>query len=117
MLSVVALEQVPHGEPVDQNPSDAAKQLVDENTVTRAELDEVDGDIAYGHAAQRLARLGERVDLLIVGSRSYGRVERLFKGSTSNDLARNSPCALLVLPRSAINASSRSPRVAKGRLA
>jgi hypothetical protein len=42
---------------------------------------------------------GWPVDLLIVGSRSYGPIGRLFHGSTSNYLQSHARSPLIVLPR------------------
>jgi nucleotide-binding universal stress UspA family protein len=41
------------------------------------------------------------VDLLVVGSRGYGTVERVLLGSTSTALIREAPCPVLVVPRPA----------------
>ena len=55
----------------------------------------------YGPPLEVLASYSASVDLLVVGSRSYGAIGRLVHGSTSDELARTARCALLVLPRSA----------------
>jgi len=55
-----------------------------------------------------VAAFGDEVDLLVVGSRSYGPVKRLMLGSTSNHLQRHARCSLLVLPRSAASESDRA---------
>lgn len=53
-----------------------------------------------GVPAATLARACEDdVDLLVVGSRGYGPVMRVFLGSVSRELARIAPCPLLVIPR------------------
>ena len=77
-------------------------------------LDDVEAEVSYGWAGEELARLGRDVDLLIVGSRSYGPLGRLLHGSTSAYLARHCHCPLLVLPRSAIK-HSEAGRAAKDR--
>jgi nucleotide-binding universal stress UspA family protein len=59
----------------------------------------VEGRSVYGLAGEELAAFGNDVDLLIVGSRSYGPWKRLVLGSTSNYLQRHARCSLLVLPR------------------
>jgi len=63
------------------------------------ELPDVDGHAVYGLAGEELAAFGDRVDLLVVGSRGYGPVKRLVLGSTSDYLERHAGCSLLVLPR------------------
>jgi nucleotide-binding universal stress UspA family protein len=59
----------------------------------------VDGRVAVGVPEEELAAFGGELDLLIVGSRSYGPVRRLMFGSTSQHLARSGRCPLLVVPR------------------
>jgi nucleotide-binding universal stress UspA family protein len=62
-------------------------------------LEGVEPHAAYGEAAEELARFSTCVDLLVVGSRDYGRFGRLVHGSTSQRLARSARCPLLVLGR------------------
>jgi nucleotide-binding universal stress UspA family protein len=59
----------------------------------------VEPHAAYGVPAEELALYGASVDLLVVGSRGYGPIGRLFHGSTSRQLARTARCPLLVLTR------------------
>jgi nucleotide-binding universal stress UspA family protein len=95
------LQSIPYGEPIpDQWPTIAAQLVVDE--LHRIDdLEGVEGDATYGEPAEELAAFSAGLDLLVVGSRSYGPVGRLFNGSTSNYLERHARCPLLVLPRSA----------------
>jgi nucleotide-binding universal stress UspA family protein len=73
-----ALEAIPASVNAD------GKLLGDEITeVVPAMLSEVDGGI----------------DLLCIGSRSYGPVRRVLLGSVSSRLAKETPCPLLVVPR------------------
>ena len=72
-------------------------------------LQDVDGRAVYGLPGEELAAFGEQVDLLVVGSRSYGPVKRLVLGSTSNFLQRHARCSLLVLPRTAASAAQVKP--------
>lgn len=62
-------------------------------------LDGVEGRAAYGLPVEELTAFGEEVDLLLVGSRSYGPARHLMLGSTSRHLTRTARCPLLVLPR------------------
>ena len=62
-------------------------------------LDGVDSSVAVGVPSEALAAFGAEVDLLVVGSRSYGPVRRMMLGSTSVHLAYGTLCPLLVLPR------------------
>lgn len=65
------------------------------------ELPGVTGRVLFGLPGEELAAFGEGVDVLVVGSRSYGPLRRLVLGSTSEYLERRARCSLLVLPRSA----------------
>jgi nucleotide-binding universal stress UspA family protein len=63
-------------------------------------LQGVQGKAVYGLVpGEELAAFGNELDLLIVGSRSYGPLKRLMLGSTSDYLERHAHCSLLVLPR------------------
>ena len=64
-------------------------------------LEGVEGRAVYGLTGEELAAFGDQLDLLVVGSRSYGPFKRLVLGSTSDYLERHARCSLLVLPRSA----------------
>jgi nucleotide-binding universal stress UspA family protein len=64
-----------------------------------AELSGVTAKAVYGPPDAELEAFSNEVDVLIVGSRSYGPVKRLMLGSASNYLARHAGCSLLVLPR------------------
>jgi nucleotide-binding universal stress UspA family protein len=66
-----------------------------------AELDGVEPHASYGQAAEELAAYSASLDLLVVGSRSYGPAGRLVHGSTSHHLARTARCPLLVMTRAA----------------
>jgi nucleotide-binding universal stress UspA family protein len=61
----------------------------------------VEGHVVYGLAGEELAAFGDQLDLLVVGSRSYGPLQRVVLGSTSNYLQRHARCSLLVLSRGA----------------
>ncbi len=64
-------------------------------------LEGVDGRAVLGLTGEELAAFGDEVDLLVVGSRGYGPVQRMMFGSTSAHLAAHARCPLLVLARSA----------------
>jgi nucleotide-binding universal stress UspA family protein len=100
-LAVISLQNIPYGEPIHDNWPEAAKQLVDAERGRLNGFGDIVGDATYGEPSDELATFSEKLDLLIVGSRSYGPVGRLMNGSTSNYLAQRARCALLVLPRSA----------------
>ncbi|MGI8557904.1 MAG: universal stress protein [Solirubrobacteraceae bacterium] len=75
--------------------------LLDEARSRLDELDGVEGRVVYGMPVEALAAFGDEVDLLLVGSRSYGPLRHLMLGSTSRHLTRTARCPLLVLPRAA----------------
>jgi len=102
-LSVVSLQNIPDGDasaPADW--TGVTERLIRDERHRLQALDGVDGDAVYGDPGDELARFGEGLDLLIVGSRGYGPVGRLFNGSTSTYLARHLPCPLVILPRGAL---------------
>jgi nucleotide-binding universal stress UspA family protein len=77
----------------------AAAVLKDRAKRQLASLGGVDGRVAVGVPEEELAAFSAELDLLVVGSRSYGPVRRLIFGSTSQHLARWGRCPLLALPR------------------
>jgi len=64
-----------------------------------AALPGVEPHAEYGSPQEVLAQFSVSVDLLVVGSRGYGRFGRLIHGSTSQSLARSAACPLLAMPR------------------
>ena len=58
-------------------------------------------DIVRGRPADALLNLSEKVDLLVIGSRRWGPVARLLRGSTGEALAHEAACPLLTVPRPA----------------
>ena len=107
-LLAVSFETVPYDKPIPTHWPDIVVRLLDDGRERLDALADVEGEVAYGWAGEELARFGRDVDLLIVGSRSYGPLGRLLHGSTSSYLARHSRCPLLVLPRSAAGHSNRA---------
>jgi nucleotide-binding universal stress UspA family protein len=77
--------------------------MLQEATGRMNSLHDVEGRAVYGITGEELASFSEEVDILIVGSRSYGPVRRLVLGSTSDYLERHARSSLLVLPRIAAN--------------
>jgi nucleotide-binding universal stress UspA family protein len=75
--------------------------MLEEASARMARLAGVEGRAVYGVAGEELAAFGDEVDILVVGSRSYGPWRRLVLGSTSDYLERHARCSLLVLPRAA----------------
>ncbi|WP_210492620.1 universal stress protein [Patulibacter sp. SYSU D01012] len=77
---------------------------VDEDVQAAADAVEGVESVGYrvyeGDPATELARAGEDLDLLVVGSRAHGPLRRVLLGSVSSRLVRHAHCPLLVVPRS-----------------
>lgn len=98
-INIVAQPVGAYGSPM---PSDWGYILEQERQDAAARLraiEDVDASAIYGAPFEELAAFGDHVDLLVVGSRSYGPVRRLVFGSTSSHLTRHARCPLLVLAR------------------
>jgi len=74
------------------------KQL--DETIAELAVDAT-GGVSAGNPADELTDLSTAVDLLVVGSRSWGPVRRTIVGSTTARLVREAHCPVLVLPRGA----------------
>lgn len=67
-------------------------------------LDQVDSQLQVnfasrsGNPTHELAEAAQEFDMLVVGSRGFGPLHRLFSGSVSASLASNPACPLLVVP-------------------
>ena len=69
--------------------------------------------LLFGEPGAELARLSERLDLLVVGSRGHGPVRRALLGSVSSYLVEHCRCPLIVTPRgSHVSADSEKVGVA-----
>jgi nucleotide-binding universal stress UspA family protein len=82
------------------------EELVDAARERIASIDGVDPHAAYGQPAEELALYSASLDLLVIGSRSYGPIGRLVHGSIAQQLARSARCPLLVLTRAAREADA-----------
>jgi nucleotide-binding universal stress UspA family protein len=92
----------------DTGPEDALASLLKDAAAEVGALDGIEAHVSYGNPADELSLFGDSVDLLVVGSRSYGPLGRLVHGSTSQHLARTARCPLLVLTRAARPAGTAS---------
>ncbi len=99
-LWVVSLQNVREERPIPADWPQEIDHLVEQCTRELQERVGVTGVAAYGGPREELARFGQKLDLLIVGSRGYGPIGRLFHGSVSAYLVSHAACPLLVLPRS-----------------
>jgi nucleotide-binding universal stress UspA family protein len=82
------------------------EELLDAARDRIGEIDGVEPHAAYGQPAEELALYSASLDLLVIGSRSYGPIGRLVHGSTALQLARTARCPLLVLTRGARKADA-----------
>ena len=98
-LWVVSFQDVRDDTPMLAYWQQATDTLIEHRRQELQRLGGIDGDARYGEPREELSRLGDRVDLLIIGSRNYGPTHRLFHGTTSTYLARHLACPLLQLPR------------------
>lgn len=67
--------------------------------VERVGVEDATGKVLAGYAPDELARASADLDLLILGSRSYGPVRRVLLGGTSVRVMRSSACPVVVVPR------------------
>jgi nucleotide-binding universal stress UspA family protein len=99
----VQMRPVPPGASRWDMVSDGARERARQSL--RAALSVIGDDGAgypiVGTPAQELVRRSDLVDLLVLGSRSYGPLRRLLLGSTSRRVVRAAKCPVLVLPRGA----------------
>jgi nucleotide-binding universal stress UspA family protein len=58
-------------------------------------------DVLRGHPAGALAQLGDRTDLLVIGSRRWGAAARVLLGGTGEALMHDARCPVMVVPRPA----------------
>ena len=64
-------------------------------------------EIRVGYPVSALSEAAAGADLLIVGSRRWGALDRIVIGSTSEELCRRAPCSVLVVPRAAVEEPAR----------
>lgn len=56
-------------------------------------------EIASGATVAALVRCSEKLDLLVLGSRGYGPIERVLLGSVSRAVVNDARCPVLVVPK------------------
>lgn len=74
---------------------DHARRLVE----AAAEGLDASTDVRVGDPAEELGRAAAGADLLVLGSREWGALDRVVIGSTAEELLRGAPCSLLLVPR------------------
>jgi nucleotide-binding universal stress UspA family protein len=108
LRSVVGLQNLPAAEDEPPEWTSATIEAIERERKRLREIEGFLGDVVYGDPSEELARFATEVDLLIVGSRGYGPLGRLIKGSVSTDLARHCPRLLVVIPRCLTQPGQRS---------
>jgi nucleotide-binding universal stress UspA family protein len=106
VLQVVAITSYAYTSLVVPDLGDTIDEMLKEANDRLEKLPGVESRAVYGLTGEELAAFGDEVDILLVGSRSYGPVRRLVLGSTSDYLERHARCSLVVLPRSAVTAEA-----------
>jgi nucleotide-binding universal stress UspA family protein len=98
-VEVVSLSTYAYTGLISPGIGDSIDVMLKEATNRLKGLHDVEARAVYGIPGEELAAFSEELDLLVIGSRSYGPVGRLVHGSTSDYLQRHGRCSLLVLPR------------------
>lgn len=101
-LVVLPLQSRPYGPPAGHRWADLAEQMPEDDRRRFCDLRDIDAEVRYGDPDEELERFSEALDLLIVGSRKYGPVERILHSSVSRNLVRHSACPLMVLAGDAV---------------
>jgi nucleotide-binding universal stress UspA family protein len=75
-----------------------------------SQLGEFEPYVRFGYVEDELAKASVTVDLLVMGSRSLGRVRRLVETSRSQDIARRARCPLWSCPKPQLKPSTATAR-------
>jgi nucleotide-binding universal stress UspA family protein len=81
--------------------ADAERVLTERVARLSARLHNAEGTVEVGRPADRLIGLTEGVDVMVVGSRGYGRLKAVLLGGVSGQLIRSAACPVIVVPRGA----------------
>ena len=77
----------------------AAAQAELDDALAACEGVDAEGELLAGRPVDALLARAADLDLLLTGSRGYGRIRGVVLGSMSRRLAEESPCPLLVVPQ------------------
>lgn len=99
---VVTFGEVDEFEPLPADWPRAIEELIDIRTAQLDRREGVHAASSYGGSGEELVEFSGGVDLIVVGSRGYGPLGRLFHGSVSHYLVQHAKCPVLVLPRQAL---------------
>ena len=84
--------------PDDEREAGEKAALLDEVVASTPISARAVGDLRSGDVATELAAVGERLDLLVCGSRGRGHARQVVLGSVSGSLVVSAPCPVLVVP-------------------
>lgn len=93
----MAVELVQWDDLVDAHRAQAEQLLAE----LGGEIPGVATELRVGEPSEELAAAAAGADLLVLGSRRWGPLSRLVIGSTGEELVREAPCSLLLVPRPA----------------
>ncbi len=110
VLEVVSIPTYAYAGMMPPALGEGIESMIREANARLSRLPDVEGNAVYGLTGEELAAFSDDVDLLVVGSRSYGPLRRLVLGSTSDFLERHARSSLLVLPRAAAGAVEKLAR-------
>jgi nucleotide-binding universal stress UspA family protein len=98
-IPAYALTGAGEGLPPDVDLRGAAQAELDEALVACRGVVEAHGELLEGRPTDALLVRAKDLDLLVTGSRGYGRIRGVVLGSMSRRLAEEAPCPLLVVPQ------------------
>jgi nucleotide-binding universal stress UspA family protein len=79
-----------------------AQERLDAAVRAVAQTVPAEGELLFGAPAEAIAdEARASADVLVMGSRGYGKVRGVFLGRVSAELARSAPCPMIVAPRGA----------------
>lgn len=99
---VATVSEVTAEKPLPTEWPKTIQTVIDRHADRLAQLPDIKSTVTYGLPADELVKFGANLDLMLVGSRGYGPLGRLFHGSVSRHLVQNATSPILVLPRAAM---------------
>ncbi|HEY4279958.1 MAG TPA: universal stress protein [Conexibacter sp.] len=88
--------ELAHWDETVQREEDHARRLI-ERATTSGGCDH--GEVVVGDPGPELAQAAQAADLLVIGSRRLGALAHVAIGSAAEDLLRDAPCSLVMVPR------------------
>jgi nucleotide-binding universal stress UspA family protein len=102
MKLITVVPPVTAGETVREQRHEAFRRTLHEAAATLPVETRAAPILVAGRPAEVIADEAEKgIHILVMGSRSYGPLHRVFAGSTAIELMRLAPCPVIVIPRGA----------------